>query len=126
MAGIGHLAEAEIDPIREEDGQQADPIAARCTGPQIAEGFREAKPMINLEQNVGDADGSHVAVELEHERIGAVRHGFLKPVEMEGAVLKSPAEKKVSNLRTLRLTSLVRKLQRWQASEPSAFTISRR
>src|SRR3954467_13413588 len=30
----------------------------------------------------------HVAVELEHECIGAVRHGFLKPVEMEDAVLK--------------------------------------
>src|SRR3954454_18480635 len=44
--------------------------------------------MINLEQNVCDADGRHVAVELEHECIGAVRHGFLKPIEMEDAVLK--------------------------------------
>jgi hypothetical protein len=39
---------------------------------------------------------------------------------------KSPAEKKVSNFKTLFLTSLVWKLQSWQASEPSAFTVSRR
>ena len=39
---------------------------------------------------------------------------------------ESPAEKKVSNFKTLFLTSLVWKLQSWQASEPSAFTVSRR
>ena len=41
-------------------------------------------------------------------------------------VSKSPAEKKVSNFKTLFLTSLVWKLQSWQASEPSAFTVSHR
>src|SRR4051812_5806568 len=35
---------------------------------------------------------------------------------------QSPAEKKVSNFKMLFLTSLVWKLQSWQASEPSAFT----
>src|SRR3954465_8720152 len=39
---------------------------------------------------------------------------------------ESPAEKKVSNFKMLCLTSLVWKLQSWQASEPSAFTVSRR
>ena len=46
----------------------------------------------------------------------------------EGIVqkLRAWAEKKVSNFNRLRLTSLVWKLQSWQASEPSAFTVSRR
>jgi hypothetical protein len=88
--------------------------------PDRKQGVRAYGPFGGSPQAAGEA-GSRVRVWSPRSHIALARRGIHTP-----RLTQSPAEKKVSNFRMLCLTSLVWKLQNWQASEPSAFTVSRR
>ena len=113
MAGLGHLLQAEIDAVGEQDGQQADPVAAGAPVRRWVKASAKPVAAIDLEQEVGDRGRAACAVEIEHEVVGAVRRGSLQPVEMEDAVLdrgtgERPARAALPTVWSIRARAAVR------------------
>ena len=52
VAGVGHLPETEIDAIGEQNGQDANPIAAGNTRAEIIESIGEVQLFINLDEDI--------------------------------------------------------------------------
>ena len=87
IAGLGHLAQAEVQPFGEQDVEQTDPVAARHASAQVGEGIGEAERGIDFEQQVGDADGRQAAIQVEQQFLDAVRRVGGKAVDAQHAVL---------------------------------------
>jgi hypothetical protein len=54
--GLRHSAQAQIDAVGKNRGQQCCSVLCRMVIALMGEALRKAGPMINLEQKVGDFD----------------------------------------------------------------------
>ena len=91
IGGIGHLAEAEVDALGQENVQEADPVLARRSGSQVYEGVREANLGIDLHQKIGDARLREALVEIEDQFVYAFRSLGGKPVDVQATVTDDAA-----------------------------------
>ncbi len=62
VCGFRHLAQAQIEPLCEQDVEETDPVVARHPGSQMRKHVGEAKGGIDLKQHVGDPHGRHSAI----------------------------------------------------------------
>ena len=67
VGGLGHLAEAQIEPLREEDIQESDPIFAWRARAQVRESVGETGGGVHLQQDIGDPHLGQATIEVEHE-----------------------------------------------------------
>ena len=64
IAGLGHLAQTEVEPFGQEHVHQTDPVLRRRTGPEMRERLREAGRAVHLQHDVGDPRLRYAAVEI--------------------------------------------------------------
>ncbi|MEM9430497.1 MAG: hypothetical protein AAGA32_13500 [Pseudomonadota bacterium] len=81
--GIGHFPETDIDPIRQQDGQEGAAIDRGAPFAQITEGICEPGGFIDCKHEIGDADAGHAAVNLCHECLGLIEDRAALPLQHE-------------------------------------------
>ena len=91
VGGLGHLAETQIEPLREEDVQESDPVLAWRARAQVCESAGETGGGIHLQQHIGDPHLGQATIEVEHELIDILRHCGGRPADPEFAVLDGAA-----------------------------------
>ena len=91
VGGLGHLAETEIEPLREEDVQESDPVLAWRARAQVRESVGEAGGGVHLQQHIGDPHLGQATIEVEHELIDVLRHCGGGPADPEFAILDGAA-----------------------------------
>lgn len=84
---LGHLAQAQVQSLGEQDVEQADPVAARYAGAQMGEGVGELQRGVHFEQQVGDADGRQATVKVQHQVIDPVRRIGGQAIDAQRPVL---------------------------------------
>ena len=87
VARLGHLAQSQVQPLGEQDVEQADPVAARYAGAQMGEGVCKPECGVHFEQQVGDADGRQATIQVEHQIIDAVRRIGGQAIDAQRAAL---------------------------------------
>ena len=91
IGGLRHLAEAQIEPLREEDVQESDPVLAWRAGAQVGESVGETGGGVHLQQDIGDPHLGQATIEVEHQFIDVLRHCAGGPADPEFAILDSAA-----------------------------------
>jgi len=86
IRGLCHLAQAQVQPFREQDVEQADPVAACNSGSQMGEGVGDAERGIDLEQDVGDPHGRHSTIEIQYQLFSVVGNVRRQSVDPQGAI----------------------------------------
>ena len=92
VGGLGHLAETQIEPLREEDVQESDPVFAWRARAQVRESVVETGGGIHLQQDIGDPHLGQATIEVKHELVDIRRHCGGGPTDPEFAILDGVAE----------------------------------
>ena len=92
VGGLGHLAETQIEPLREEDVQESDPVLAWRARAQVRESVVETGGGIHLQQDIGDPHLGQATIEVKHELVDIRRHCGGGPTDPEFAILDGVAE----------------------------------
>ena len=92
VGGLGHLAETQIEPLREEDVQESDPVLAWRARAQVRESVGETGGGIHLQQDIGDPHLGQATIEVKHELVDIRRHCGGGPTDPEFAILDGVAE----------------------------------
>lgn len=87
---VSHFAQAKVDPFRENDIHQADPVGAGCSRPQMRERFGEASCCIYLQQEISDPLERDLLVEMKHQVFGTCRRGGFELFNMQNVVFDRP------------------------------------
>ena len=89
VGGLGHLAEAQIEPFGKQNVQKPDPVPARRACAQMRERVGETDGRIRLQQDIGDPHFGKAAIEVEHELIGFGRRVRSQTFEAQGSAFDS-------------------------------------
>ena len=92
VGGLGHLAETQIEPLREEEVQESDPVLAWRARAQVRESVVETGGGIHLQQDIGDPHLGQATIEVKHELVDIRRHCGGGPTDPEFAILDGVAE----------------------------------
>ena len=92
VGGLGHLAEPQIQPLREEEVQESDPVLAWRARAQVRESVGETGGGIHLQQDIGDPHLGQATIEVKHEFVDIRRHCGGGPTDPEFAILDGVAE----------------------------------
>ena len=92
VGGLGHLAETQIEPLREEEVQESDPVLAWRARAQVRESVVETGGGIHLQQDIGDPHLRQATIEVKHELVDIRRHCGGGPTDPEFAILDGVAE----------------------------------
>ena len=91
VGGLGHLAETQIEPLREEDVQESYPVLAWRARAQMGESVGETGGGVHLQQDIGDSHLGQATIEVEHQLIDVLRHCGGGPADPEFAILDGAA-----------------------------------
>ena len=91
IRGLGHLAEPQIEALREENVQKPDPVPAGRARAQMREGVGETGGRGHLDEDIGDPHLGQAGIKVEHERVGFGRRIRSQPFKAQGSVFDGAA-----------------------------------
>ncbi|MDX6711378.1 MAG: hypothetical protein QOH96_2394 [Blastocatellia bacterium] len=82
-ARFGHLGQAEVDGVGQDRGQQQVLVLGQVARFQVREVPREARPLIDFEQQFGDLDVRQDHGRLVEQRLHSVRHSRIQRRDLQ-------------------------------------------
>jgi len=82
-ASLGHLRQSEVDRVGEDNRQEQRPVFGGCLRAQVGEMASEVRPAVDFEQQVGDLEMRHDAVDRFLESFRRLRHALRERLDLE-------------------------------------------
>lgn len=89
VRGLRHFSKAKIQPLGEEDVQQADSVAAWRSGSQMGKGVGEADRRIHFQQNVCDPHRRHSTIKIENQFLCIIGNIGGQPVDPQRSIFNA-------------------------------------